>query len=365
MSIPSLAGSGLGLPQPVRSRSQLVTNRFLIALSQVFGWEAFTSRDVSKRFGLDFLNTAKRLSRMAHAPYYLLSVRKVPRPYGGYENSYTISTKGWRKVSYLQGRPVHAQKPVAGNSLDEVEAAHYLAKGEGKEYDLPGHLLFKLVAPMFPPVYPRLDEEGLLLLHSELAAIPFEASLMDCPRDDALKTVGRAFCLQSRGLIPQNINVLMFVLNAYERGSSSSTILLSLVIRGGLKLRDELAMSEIFSRMKSILAAKHPTSPTPHTHCENCHRYENLLEIWKLYTNYLEGKISSLRNELEDAHQDNLHLHNRISELKNHIAMTSRCLGLVTDGLDKIKDPPITLLPVKVYINTALAGIVLMNCLVS
>src|SRR5208337_3540945 len=140
MSVPNLGGSGLVLPQPVRSRSQLVTNRFLIALSQVFGWGTFTSRDVSNRFGLDFLNTAKRLSRMAHAGYHLLSVRKVPRPYGGYENSYTISTKGWNKVSYLQGRPVRAQKPVAGNSLEEVEAAVYLANGQGKEYDFSGHL---------------------------------------------------------------------------------------------------------------------------------------------------------------------------------------------------------------------------------
>ncbi len=354
------------LPQPVRSRSQLVTNRFLIALSQVFGWEAFTSRDVSNRFGLDFLNTAKRLSRMAHADYTICSQQvRVSRPYGGYENSYTISTKGWSKVSYLQGRPVCAQKPVAGNSLEEVEAAQYLAKGEGKEYDLPGHLRFKLIAPMFPLVYPRLDEEGLLLLHSNLAVIPFEASLMDWPRNDVLKTAGRALYLQSRGLIPQNINVPIFVLNAYERGSSSSAILISLLIRGGLKLRDELAVSEIFSRMKSILAAKHSTSHTPPRDCENCYRHEKILEIWKLYSNYLEDKISSLRSELEDSLQDNRKLCNKISGFQNHIAMNTRCLGLVTEGLEKIKDPPITLLPVKAYINTALAGIVLMNRLAS
>src|SRR5208337_4065739 len=115
MSVPNLGGSGLVLPQLHRSRSQLVTNGFLISLSQVFGRGTFTSRDVSNRFGLDFLNTAKRLSRMAHPGYHLLSVRKMPRAYGGYENSYTISTKGWNKVSYLQGRPAPVSKPVVGD----------------------------------------------------------------------------------------------------------------------------------------------------------------------------------------------------------------------------------------------------------
>src|SRR5208337_1013465 len=150
MSIPNLGDSGLVLSQPVRSRSQLVTNRFLISLSQVFGWGAFTSRDVSNRFGLDFLNTAKRLSRMAHAGYHLLSVRRVPRPYGGYENSYTISTKGWNKVSYLQGRPAPVSKPVEGDGsillgysraqVEENCRYPYLVLGKGaeEEYTLLG-----------------------------------------------------------------------------------------------------------------------------------------------------------------------------------------------------------------------------------
>ena len=85
----------------------------------------------------------------------------------------------------------------------------------------------------------------------------------------------------------------------------------------------------------------------------------------KLYTDSRQDKINSLRSQLEDSRQENLQLHNKISKLQNHIAINSRCLGLVTDGLDKIKDPPITLLPVKAYINWALAGIVLMNNLAS
>lgn len=111
MSIANFEESGL-VSQPVRSRSQLVTNRFLIALSQVFGLGAFTSRGISKRFGSDFLKTAKILSRMSKRPYYLLSAVHVTRPYGGYENSYTISTKGWSKISYLQRHSAPAPLPV-------------------------------------------------------------------------------------------------------------------------------------------------------------------------------------------------------------------------------------------------------------
>ena len=229
MSIANFEGSGLVLPQPVRSRSQLVTNQFLIALSQVFGWGAFTSRDVSNRFGLDFLNTAKRLSRMVKR-HTIYCQRKISRPYGGYENSYTISTQGWSKISYLQGCPAPAQKPVAGNCPEE--AAHYLVKGKGEDHDLPDHLRFKLVAPMFPSLFPRLDEEGLLLLRFDPEfRIPLEefSMVLNLPQN-LLKTVNRALYLQHRGLIPQDVNVPMFVLNAYERGSSSSAILSSLLI---------------------------------------------------------------------------------------------------------------------------------------
>ena len=129
MSIANLGGSGVPLPRPVRSRSQLVTNRFLIELSQAFGREAFTSRDASNWFGLDFSNTAKRLSRMAHAGYYLLSARKMPRTYGGYMNSYTISTKGWGKISYLQGQSALVQKPAGGNLRNEMWNSQYLLNG--------------------------------------------------------------------------------------------------------------------------------------------------------------------------------------------------------------------------------------------
>ncbi len=95
MSVVNFRGPGLVIPRPKRARSQLATNRFLIDLGRVHGKRSFTSRDVSNRFGLDFLNTCKALSRMSKRPYYLLSAVRVPRPYGGYENSYTISRRGW------------------------------------------------------------------------------------------------------------------------------------------------------------------------------------------------------------------------------------------------------------------------------
>jgi hypothetical protein len=307
---------------------------------------------------------------MAHAPYNLLLARRVPRPYGGYENSYTVSNHGWSRISYLQCYPARAKKPVAGNSPQEEWAAMYLLGGKGEENDLKKNLTFKIFGiPMFPRLPPQqpLDEVGLLLRGLDpvvRAASEAVCMIVDSPQNDCHKTVDRALYLQRRGLIPQDVNVALFVLNAYERGSSSSAILFSLLLRGGMRLRDELTLSKFFSFVtERVHAAQHATSRTAPAGCENCHRYEKLLEAEKLHTQSLKEEISSLRTELVDSLVGRQQLHMRNSQLRNHIATMSQSLGLVTEGLEKIKNPPITLLPVKAYINYALAGIVLMNYL--
>ena len=84
-----------------RSRSQLALKSLLVMLGQVFGVAGFTSLDASYLLGLGFLYTSKLLSRMAKRPYYCLSVvRRTPRLYGGFENVYVISRRGWSKINY-------------------------------------------------------------------------------------------------------------------------------------------------------------------------------------------------------------------------------------------------------------------------
>jgi len=141
--------------QSNRSRSQLVANRILITLGQVFWLGTFTSRDVSNRLGLDFLYVCKTLSKMSKRPYYVLSATRVSRVSGGFENVYTISVKGWGKICHFAGQSQRVQEPMPvqpqqmegscllGASRVQVERDYRLpylliGKGTAEEYALLG-----------------------------------------------------------------------------------------------------------------------------------------------------------------------------------------------------------------------------------
>ena len=355
-------------------RSQLATNHFLLVLGQVFETATFTSSDVANRLGLDFLNTCKRLSRMSKQPYYSLSAVRFVRPCGwGFENSYRISSRGWRKIDYLQRHPAGAQKPVTGISMQKQWAARYLLKEKGGVYDSAENTYFnRLVAPKFQPVNTSLDEVDLLLLNFDLRVILTET--LTGIRDETGKTALRVRCLQDKGLIPQDIDVPLFVVNAIQMGSSSQTILLALLLRGATKLRNELValresspVNETAQTAALHTSSLHTSSPPPRTECKNCSHYKILLDLEKLESKLVELENSSLQKKLDEASLDStlvsFRLNNRIIKYRNYIEMNTRCLAMVSEGLDRVigKDPSIELLLVKSHINTALAGIMRLN----
>ena len=343
----------VSLTGPVGSRSQLVTNRFLIALGQVFGWKEFTSLDVTGRLGLDFLNTAKLLSRMSRKPYYLLSARRIPRQYGGYENVYAISPKGWRKIGYLQRPPAQGELSTARNPTQEAWATHYLLTGKGKGDEVLEDWYFQTrIASRFPlpPIHPRLDREGLLLFSFDPRLITLESNSIFL--DEPARMTFRAMYLQSRGLIPQDINLALFVPEAYERGSSGSTILISLLIRGGLALVEQLESSS------TQQAAQHTTSTTE---CEKCHHYETLCKLHEYHIQQSDDKISSLRRELDESSLEVLRLSYQKRDLRSHIVGMGQVMKITSDGLERFKDISPILHPIIFYVRYALTGIALMN----
>jgi hypothetical protein len=84
-----------------RPRSHLAKNNVLVALGRSFGNSTFSSREASARLGLDFLYTSKVLWRLRKA-YLLRLVLSTPRFWGGYENLYQVSVKGWKRIIYIQ-----------------------------------------------------------------------------------------------------------------------------------------------------------------------------------------------------------------------------------------------------------------------
>ena len=334
------------VPLTNKSRSQLVANRFLITLGQVFGSNTFTSRDVANRFGLDFLHVAKILSRMSRKPYYLLSVWKVPRDFGGVENVYRISPHGWSKKCYLLSQEPAALKGASRESI--AAAASYLITGKGYESDLLNVPLFRnLVGKTSSP----LDEIGLFLSNLDFQILIEEHVFTHgiFAKDEQLKTIIRCIQLQRLGLIPNDIDLKTFVTVAFSMGASASSILIGLLIRGGIKLKNDLFETTIRSGIRAGFLQFHLDARS-----SIISERKTQFEVQKHYAD-------SLRNDLDNSRLDNYKLNHRVTELESHIEFTSQAMALIVENLEKIKDPPIILLPLRALVEFELGLIMLMN----
>jgi hypothetical protein len=361
--------------RPNQSRSQLATNDILVSLGRVYGRGIFSSREVSDRLGLDFLYTAKVLCRMSKRPYYLLSVTRKTRVVGGFENSYAISPRGFKRINYIQTRPAAAKQNPSSNLLKLGWAAHYLLNGSGKENETASGVSFKTIleSSVFKsqPIATAFDEIGIVLTCLDHRLLPVEPawnSFVKPPLDEQLRTVRRASYLQQIGLVSNGIDVGSFVQNAYLRGSSESMILFSLLIRGAIKLRDEAIALAVTIGCKQFSYMAQASSPDhSNIECGNCLHYQALSDE-KHRNRLLELENDLLTQKLEktsfDALTENFRLSNRIQHLTRHIVNISEWLALIPEYLDQIRDPPFALIPVKSFVRTTLRRVVFMNYLV-
>jgi hypothetical protein len=355
------------------SGSQLVTNGILMSLGQVYGGAVFTSKHVSKRLGLGFLSLyiSKLLSRMSRRPYYLLSVvTTVPRPGGGYENQYRISRRGWNKINYLRNHPPPAT-PANPRLGDEMWKANYLLNGKGTMAETMLSPVAQTVVQSLPNPS-ILDEVGMLLVTFDDERLPAEIvnRMLVRSKEDPFRLVERATYLQKIGLVPADISPTLLILQALRNGSSDAAILIILLLRGAIKLRDEL-----ISLKKSSPEISHKTS-SPETKQASPETVITWSEVDDVAQTFLEGfhelkdtllevENDSLKRRIEktslDALQEKSQLSNRNYHLKSHILNMTKCLALVVEKLDEIKDPPPAVIAVKSFVSYALAGIVLMN----
>jgi len=366
--------STVNLAVPGGSHSQLATNRVLIALGNVFSLTAFTSRDVSNMFSLDFLYTAKKLSYMSGKSCNLLSVRKVARVYGGLENEYTISPHGWSKINYLQRRKsAPAKEPSRRGSF---ATASYLLAGYGNESDVfKGPLLKHLFGEMSSP----FDEIGLLLSDLNPQILVGEGIFAN---DEHLITLLRCTQLQNLGLIPQDIDLTTFIPVAFGMGAPSSSIIISLLVRGGIKQRNELNITKISSAIESKtvllqrvtqhssssqLTTQHASSIAGDVECEKCHDNERSIQDVKRSHEEIRFERNSL--EIKNAFLERdirvLNLQLELSEarrqlLQDNNLLNAKCLGILAKELEKF-ELPLEAMPVKSFVYTGLAALVLLN----
>jgi hypothetical protein len=215
----------------------------------------FSSRDVSNRLGLDFLNTAKKLSRMAHAPYNLLSCRRMPRPYGGYENSYKISNHGWSRVNYLQ--PAPTMKPVEEGGSMFLRASRarveydyrypflLTSTGTRDEYTLlgiPSEVMWK--GTPLGKTHPANFGAILTGLKPEVLAVWFDSSMLQALGTENQLPALLISCLQKLGLAPSNILASAYANGAIYLGATIEEIVISALGRRCIELNKRVASKD-------------------------------------------------------------------------------------------------------------------------
>jgi len=335
----------------IQPRSQLVTNRFLTALAETFGSKAFTSRDVSNRLGLDFLNVCKVLSRMSKRPYYLLLAIRRSRLLSGYENSYTISPKGWSKINYMRTKAAPVQE-AESNILNTTMAYEYLLNGKGTVAEFSKNLSLRSTVKLFSPslYLPKIEGDfGLFPRGTSNPRVKSDPS-------EPCRTFLRASHFRELGIIPAEIDLPLFINTAYQNGSSQTEILLSLLLRGGIGLRDA------YNSVKALLKSNLDKSES-----YNDQLKELQSKILTFQIHMLESENNSLREKLRnagcDAVLERAKLNSRYDRLAWHVVGINQCLLELSQGLEKFDSSPI-LGPIKQYVRTLLTGIGLMNYIV-
>ena len=177
---------------------------------------------------------------------------RMPRGCGGYENVYAISARGWKKIQYLRTKELlnsSTSAPAAATTRAMCDynvdlwsqgvACSYLQHGVGKPTDCLTNVYLRSKKS---GVSSRTDELGALLCSFDPGFVGCEiVSKLFLPNDEAMRTNLVAKRLQEKGLIPQNINLDNFIINASRNGSSRQVILISLLIRRVIELQKQLA----------------------------------------------------------------------------------------------------------------------------
>ena len=339
----------------------------LLVLGQVFGGSTFTSRRASDVLGMDFLHVAKVLFRMRRSNL-LRVVARESRVWGGYENVYEISDRGFSKIRYLQGNhgtPKACPEPEP-DMIGQAYASQYMLLGRGSIGELFGHAAFKLVTNGVQ-ISPITDEVGMLL---ECFSPPFLQSEIFCKyvfngspfEPSYVRLVTRATHLQKLGYVPDDINLPLFIGNAMLRKSTEPVILLGLILRGSIELK--VRYDALIGRLENA-TRQHLFSQPCSMGCRGCDDYERLLFEEKEKSRSLEAENAQIQWKLwqasMNASQQEFSYKNKLQYMSRRIDTNMDCLLLISKALNKFPySDPIAVL-IKSYVQDSFLIIATMN----
>jgi len=240
----TIIGAVLGL-QSIKVRSQLAANLFLMRLAAwaPFCYQRFTYLDVASAFGLNAKYASKMLSRLGKRRLLQADRRTRYDRFGihrGVLNTYSVSERGWRKVSYLS---------MDGSALQTSAADQakflYLLHGTGSNWD---YLLFGipprvLLGDTPRPKFRQSDINQIMMRADPRFIVVYNWSDLFSERGrEGWALANRAIALGNFGMAPSNVSLPTFAIGARYLGASDEEIWFSLFTRKITELNEMLAV---------------------------------------------------------------------------------------------------------------------------
>jgi hypothetical protein len=218
----------------------------------------------------------------------------------------------------------------------------------------------KMLGSCWPKEPTLADDLGQVLVAQDRGRIPIEATFAalrnspEWPEWETQRTINRAIYLQKNGLIPENVEIPFYVFNNKDRGISNETILITLLIRGGMKLLNEL----------STLKAKQTAPPKKDSlvkeECESCRDYETLLADKKKRNTLLELENRSLKAMVRSG-EERFRIH-IIGDMALAAAMRKLFDNFVEEISGIVKTPSPDGIGIRNFARSILTNILTYNC---
>jgi hypothetical protein len=353
--------------QTVNPRSPLAANQILLRLGQAFAGATFTSRQASNVLGLDFLYTAKKLFRMRRNNLLNVAARE-PRIEGGYENRYQISPHGFRKINHLTKGAVSMTDSTATKQepdmISQALASQYLLAGTGTIQEMFDRWVVK-IATSDVHASPVTDELGRLLWSFDETFLPgeifskhfFNSSPLEASQ---ARLVTRATHLQQLGLIPKDIDVSTFIVNAIIAGSTEPAILVGLLLRGSIQLKADEITRRLGETVSQSLVLQ-----TGSLKCQSCLDYRlSLIEV-KSENSLLKDRCLDLQQKLWEASEkalwDRFSHWQQLTYMERRIERLFECLVIIAKGLNKYPNTDPLLILMRDFVQESFIIMAAMN----
>jgi hypothetical protein len=233
------------------------------SLGSVFAGLSFTSRQVAAALHTDYTATSKALWKLRKSNL-VATIATLPRRWGGYENLYWVSSRGWKKIQYLKDRQgaqagsniltsesvssAQENSLLLGASRAEVQeycARSYLTTGKGTadEYAALGIPSTTYIeCPPIKKVQNANVNEIMIGLDHRFTVVEGTCIIL---RDNGFTQMQLSFQLtglRAIGLMPSNVVCPQaFAMAARYLGKTDEEIIISLLVRRGIEQNKRIA----------------------------------------------------------------------------------------------------------------------------